>query len=595
MIAVRPRKGLEVATESVAASAYKADPGRPLLYLFLSANDGSGATYSRAGVNSVLTAANGVENTWAAAVDAAIAAGFDGIEISWYAGQADETKQQNIVGRSPVAIGDDDVVCTPITEAQGLVISSSDAAYVTYLENLSHFVADRASLMCRPVFYCGCAGANSDTTAWASEVPTAVAVNAMVAFDAVSPLDYTVPRCSVAAIDVINSPGGIVKVSFVAEAAQMEDDLGDLPSNGDPVVIWADGSGNANSASQGTPGARPTFRTTDGPGGLACVRFDGDDSLALSTPSSSSATTTFVVQKTTSAATGSWLGAFSSDTLYAGISGGVLFYQDNDASGFSAPYESNENWTMLSSHVEGENGGIFSDGVALSSSGSSSSTSTIGYISPSNFSITGDVYAIAFCNAVLSDNLRSLVEKGLGTVTGITVAGSPTLPQRALWTGLIASDIMVLMEGWSRRDLTSEIVAWGTEAAAGGCFGGQIGITNHHKSSFDPGNVNTWGSADYNSADGPGSTTYQNEYNIPSDYDNGVGAPPVRAWVLITGETLADRIAEMALWVAKGCSIIIEANTGFDTVKAAFDLALAGESRITLIRADRYRSIRPLR
>jgi len=593
-----PGKGLEVATSSVAASAYKADPGRPLLYLFLSANDGSGATYSRAGVNALLTAANGVENTWAATVDAALAAGFDGFEISWYAGQADETKQQNIVGRSPVALGDDDVVCTPITEAQGLVISSSDAAYVTYLENLSHFVADRAALMCRPIFYCGCAGANADPTAWASEVPTAVAVNAMVAFDAVSPLDFTVPRCSIAAIDVINSPGGIVKVHFVAHGDDIDTGTGNPPLNGEAIDIWADSSGNTNSAT-GSLTARPTFRSTDGPGGLACVRFDGtNDTLALGATVATTNYTFFAVQKSTS---GTVTPIIGSAAAWAGFDAGNLAKVVDDGgldANTSVDAAARSAWGLLSitNFADGPSFGPYFNGATLTDAGASiTGTSSFSRIAHNNTAfMAGDLYSIALCDSIIAANLRSLVEKGLGTETGITVAGSPTLPQRALWTGLIAADIMVLMEGWSRKDLVSEIVAWGAEAAAGGCFGGQIAITNHHKATFNPNDTNTWGSADYNSADGPGSTTYQNEYNIATDYDNGVGNPPVRPWVLITGETLAARIAEMALWVAKGCSVIIEADTGFASVKAAFDLAqLTGRS--ALVRTDRYRSIRPLR
>lgn len=45
-------------------------------------------------------------------------------------------------------------------------------------------------------------------------------------------------------------------------------------SDADPVVTWADSSGNGNDVTQGTANLRPTYRT-NGINGLPVVRFDG--------------------------------------------------------------------------------------------------------------------------------------------------------------------------------------------------------------------------------------------------------------------------------------------------------------------------------
>lgn len=575
-----------MATASVSAGTYRSDPGGPLLFLFLSCNDGAGTTAARAGVAASLVAANGPETVWGTTVDSALAAGFDGLYFSWYAGQADETKQQNLIGYGPVATGNVETLCTPITEAQGLTISSSNANYVAYLENLSNFVAARAASMVRPIFYAGCVPANAVPGSWATAFPTAVAVNAQVAMDAISALDYTFPRCSVAAIDVINSPGGVVKVSFVAEAAQMEDGSGNLPTNGVGIALWADDSGNGDNASQSTAGNRPTFRTANGPGGLGCVRFDGSNDYLETTTSQSlgdfwvlcvfkDPSTTVASERIVdhSYITGFYLARASTGSNSWG--GGIKET--------SAPYGTfgtcaDGSWHVLDMRRSSTTKTVHVDGTSLGNdtvagSATGSNKLRFGQALDTTGSADIDLYAVVLCNTAIADNLRGLVQQGFAMTTGIAVAGSPSLPQKSAWTGLIGSGIMVWMEGWSRRDLTAQMTAWGTEAAAGHCFGGQIGITNHHRSFYNPADTNTWGSADYNSAAGASTPTYQNEYNMATDYDNGNGNPPVRPMVLIVGETLAERVHEMRRWVAKGCSIAIEASTDFVSVVTAFRAA----------------------
>lgn len=74
-------------------------------------------------------------------------------------------------------------------------------------------------------------------------------------------------------------------------------DVGLGLSDDDPVTTWADQSGNGNDATQGTGGAKPTFKATAGPGGLPCVRFDGGDFLTLTTALARSDYTLFAVLK----------------------------------------------------------------------------------------------------------------------------------------------------------------------------------------------------------------------------------------------------------------------------------------------------------
>jgi hypothetical protein len=57
------------------------------------------------------------------------------------------------------------------------------------------------------------------------------------------------------------------------------DGIGGL-SDGDPVGTWADSSGNGRDATQGTAGAKPTYKTGI-QNGLPIVRFDGGDFLSL--------------------------------------------------------------------------------------------------------------------------------------------------------------------------------------------------------------------------------------------------------------------------------------------------------------------------
>jgi len=51
-------------------------------------------------------------------------------------------------------------------------------------------------------------------------------------------------------------------------------------SNNDPIGTWTDASGNGSDATQATGTAKPTYKSSGGPGGSAYADFDGGDFLA---------------------------------------------------------------------------------------------------------------------------------------------------------------------------------------------------------------------------------------------------------------------------------------------------------------------------
>jgi hypothetical protein len=52
-------------------------------------------------------------------------------------------------------------------------------------------------------------------------------------------------------------------------------------NEGDPVGTMTDRSGNTRNATQGTAGAKPTFKKTSAPGSMAAYSFDGGDFCAM--------------------------------------------------------------------------------------------------------------------------------------------------------------------------------------------------------------------------------------------------------------------------------------------------------------------------
>lgn len=81
-------------------------------------------------------------------------------------------------------------------------------------------------------------------------------------------------------------------------------------SNNDPVTTWADSSGNSNDVTQGSAGAKPTYKTNIH-NGKPSLSFDGGDSLAnaslSATVSLNTGCTIFVVfSHTIGSSLGSW-------------------------------------------------------------------------------------------------------------------------------------------------------------------------------------------------------------------------------------------------------------------------------------------------
>lgn len=146
-------------------------------------------------------------------------------------------------------------------------------------------------------------------------------------------------------------------------------------SNADPVASWTDSSGNARHATQGTAGARPTYRTNV-LNGKPVVRFDGvDDRLACATFALAQPFTRVSVMART------------------GNAGAVVYYFDGDTVNTAGLYKSaTDEWHLFA-------GADLADGAANTS-----------------FHILVGVFNGA------SSNLR--VDSGAGT-TGNAGAGSP--------------------------------------------------------------------------------------------------------------------------------------------------------------------------
>jgi hypothetical protein len=93
------------------------------------------------------------------------------------------------------------------------------------------------------------------------------------------------------------------------------------------VATWADQSGNGRSFTQGTSANRPTLQASGGPGGVACIDFDGTDDFVtgpvLNTGViTAAAFTLFVVFKADAIDTNVADGTAYNNDLVAGDSGG---------------------------------------------------------------------------------------------------------------------------------------------------------------------------------------------------------------------------------------------------------------------------------
>ncbi len=87
-----------------------------------------------------------------------------------------------------------------------------------------------------------------------------------------------------------------------------------LLSDADPVTSWLDSSGSGNTATQGTGGAQPSFRTNV-LNGKPVVRFDGNDRLTFATESNFDIAkpTMLIVAKRTAGSSGSLLAKNTTD------------------------------------------------------------------------------------------------------------------------------------------------------------------------------------------------------------------------------------------------------------------------------------------
>lgn len=198
----------------------------------------------------------------------------------------------------------------------------------------------------------------------------------------------------------------------------------------DPITSWTDASGSGNHLIEATN--PPTYRATDGPNSLPCVRFDGTDDILTTTGlATDSSLTAFLVVKKRSAPSASSMTAWSGNTtsqFYADSREDAAKYNYYGAGGAVAHLEgTSTSWTIV---VIRENSAAsmdfyFNGGTAVNinpdDDGIPATTArSIGALYPTGNFGDYDYYAYIEYDSALSAANTNLIGNYLSAKTAIT-------------------------------------------------------------------------------------------------------------------------------------------------------------------------------
>lgn len=202
-------------------------------------------------------------------------------------------------------------------------------------------------------------------------------------------------------------------------------------SDGDPVSTWADASGQANDATQGTSGNRPTYQTAE-INSLPVVRFTTDDFLAGSISGIGNDASFFVVEKISSGTNNALVDLSDSSSTNRCFN----FFQESSLMKFRAGGGGNEttfsysnnSWHVLDAIQATAARSLFLDGSVQDTNGSTQNPAAapsnyrVGALFGGFYSLDGDIAEIIIYDSSLGTTDRDAVEAYLGTKYGITVA-----------------------------------------------------------------------------------------------------------------------------------------------------------------------------
>ncbi len=454
---------------------------------FLSGDPGSNAP-----VDLVSGFASSPDTYFAAAtaysLDTLIAAGWKDHAFMWYAGRGGTSDVGMLSLDYPTAGASAGlhITCDPLTESQYATIVGNRTLFSSFITALQTNAREGA---CYPFsFYSGSAPASSaiDNTTLDNFVTVPAAVSGYAGFDATSACDYD---NNMALPSIL---GSHLKAWYSADTNVFSDAGVTAATNGQTIRQWNDRSGNSNHLSQSTSGARPTF-IASGVNGLPIVRFNGTSNFMAMT--SAVTLTDLTIIAVLKIASGS-----ASRALFSSTTDDDLVDYNVGATGRARMYNPNE---VLIDGMTPDGSFIVSTFQNTSNTGTGYKNGTqgtypvsqnltggltfdlVGYYRPFNdFFMSGDIAEIIVIDSSITANQRGLIHKYLATKYGLTVADTPTLPQRALVNRCPTSvGKKPICESWERRDVTG-IQAWPPLASSMIASVSRVNFANANSISF---------------------------------------------------------------------------------------------------------------
>lgn len=224
--------------------------------------------------------------------------------------------------------------------------------------------------------------------------------------------------------------GAALEVYF--DARFMVYNTGTTPAtDGQAVTTWGDRSQSSNDLTQGTGVRQPAYRATGGPNSLPCVEFDGSsDVMASLNGVTGDQKTVFLVMNKTAAGTGyQTIVRMPSVQLLANLTtGGNKFGAWEGAEVVSSSTISTtfgvygfvqRNFNDVDFRV---NGTPENETNGISFPGTGTNSIYLGGNSDTTQFVASKVSALLVYDGILSEEENLYVERGLGTIWGITVA-----------------------------------------------------------------------------------------------------------------------------------------------------------------------------